>query len=319
MADETYIGLDLGGTRIRAGRFAADLSLQERSETLTLDEDGPEAVIDRMVAEARTVWPKGTTVVGCGVSAPGPIDPIQGVITSPPNLAGWHDVPLRRLLEERLQVPVYLGNDANLAALAEYELGAGRGYKHVIYLTISTGIGSGIIVDGDLIIGARGLGAECGHLMIIVEGPGGEERVSSLEREAAGPAIARQAVAAIAAGEPSLILALAGGDVAQINGKHVSDAARQSDGLALRLLERAGRIIGLGVVSLLHTFNPEVVIIGGGVAKGAGDLLFKPIRATVQKHSLDSAYWEQLQIVPAMLGEDVCLVGAGALAARRGR
>ncbi|MBO9309458.1 MAG: ROK family protein, partial [Chloroflexi bacterium] len=211
MAEEVYIGIDLGGTRIRAGKFSARLERLARTETLTRDEEGVEAVIERLVAQARAVWAKeGERVVAVGVSAPGPIDLKTGVITRPPNLAGWHNVPLRRRLEEALGVPVYLGNDANLAALAEYERGAGRGFQHVIYLTISTGVGAGIIVDGVPIVGWRGFGAEGGHLAMLVY-ECGQLRATTLEREVQGSAIARQAQVAIVGGRQSAILDLAGG------------------------------------------------------------------------------------------------------------
>ncbi|MFQ3535478.1 MAG: ROK family protein [Aggregatilineales bacterium] len=320
MTEKVYIGIDLGGTRIRAGKFNANLERLARTETLTLDEEGVEAVIARIIAQARAVWADSSeTVVAVGVSAPGPIDLKTGVITRPPNLAGWRDVPLKRRLEEALGVPVYLGNDANLAALAEYERGAGRGFQHVIYLTISTGIGAGIIVDGNLIVGWRGFGAEGGHLAMMVY-ECGQMRATTLEREAQGGAIARQAQVAIVGGRSSAILALAGGDVRQIETRHVVEAARKGDPLGLELLRRAGTLIGLGIVSLLHLFNPEIIIMGGGVAEGAGDLLLTPAWEAIKANVLDETYYQysgwQLQIVPPLLGEDVSLIGAAALAMR---
>lgn len=318
MAQTVHIGIDLGGTRIRAGRFASGLDLEARSETLTRDEEGPEAVINRMVEQAKRVWPApdaDVTVRAIGVSAPGPIDPIAGVITTPPNLAGWHNVPLGSVLEDRLGARVYLGNDANLAALAEYEMGAGRGRRHMIYLTISTGIGSGVIVDGQLLLGSRGLASECGHLMMVVDGG----RVASLEREAAGPAIARQTVAALQSGEQSAISEMVGGDLSQVTAREVGQAAKAGDALGRRLIHRAGWMIGLGIVGMLHAFNPEIIVIGGGVAKGTGELLFTPMWEAIREHALDASFWRDLEIVPAVLGEDVCLIGAGALALRGGK
>lgn len=312
MTAEYFIGIDLGGTRIRAGRFTDKLEMQDRTETLTLDEEGVDAVLDRMVAQARKVFPTdGGKVAAIGVSAPGPIDPKSGVITSPPNLKGWKNIELRHILQERLNAPVMLGNDANLAALAEYRLGAGRGFTDLVYLTISTGIGAGVISDGRLLIGAHGMGAECGHLIMLVEG----ERVSSFEKEAAGPALARQALEAIRAGEQTTITH-AVDDLEQVTAKHVAAAAREGDPLATRIITRAGKIIGCGIVSLLHTFNPQIVVIGGGVYKGAGDLLEPHVWEAIRDYSLGAEYWRGLQIVPAALGEDVCLIGAGALAAK---
>lgn len=315
VTDEVYIGIDLGGTRIRAARFSSDLVMQQRSETLTLDEEGLDAVIGRMAEQARAVWPTGgARVGGIGVSAPGPIDPIAGVITAPPNLKGWHNVPLRKLLEEQLGVRVYLGNDANLAALAETAMGAARGYRHVVFLTISTGIGAGIVSDGKLLIGSQGLGAECGHLIIVAD----NDQVSTLEKEASGPSIARKAQMAIEKGEMTSMLQLVSGDLESITAATVGMAAKGGDKLALKIIHRAGNMIGLGIVSLLHTFNPQIVVIGGGVAEGTWDLLYKPMREAIEKYSIDSAYWEKLVIAQAMLGENVSLIGAGALALRKG-
>lgn len=316
MTEEVFIGIDLGGTLVRAGRFNKYLELEARSETHTRSEDGgPEAVIARMGEQARAVWPtNGATVSGIGISAPGPINPKTGVVTTPPNLKGWHNVPLRDWLQQKVDVPTYLGNDANLAALAESAMGAARGYTDVVFLTISTGIGSGIIVAGKLLIGSEGIGDECGHMIMLVDG----ERVSSLEKEAAGPAIGRQARAAVEAGEKSSILELAGGSLEAIDARIVGEAAKAGDALGVRLVERAGKIIGLGVVSLLHIFNPQIVVIGGGVAKGMGELLFTPLRKTVEQYSLDSTYWQNLIIAPAELGENVSLIGAAALARARG-
>jgi glucokinase len=290
------------------------LQMEERTETRTLAAEGPDAVIERIVEQAKYVWPATGDVSGVGVSVPGPMNPVTGVVVAPPNLPGWHNVPLQAILEKALDCPVYLGNDANLAALAEYELGAAQGYRHAIYLTISTGIGSGVISDGRLLIGAEGLGAECGHLIMMID----EDHVSTLEKEAAGPAIARTARAAIERGEPSTILDLANNDPKQIDTKHVAEAAKGGDRLAIRILARAGRVIGLGVVSLLHTFNPQVVVIGGGVAEGTGEILLRPMRWAIEHYAIDSSYWKNLQIFPAALGENVCLIGAGAWAARRG-
>jgi glucokinase len=314
MSNEVYLGIDLGGTRIRAGRFDADLEMEARTETLTLDEEGVDAVIERMIEQVKAVYPSDGRVAGIGISAPGPIDPVAGVITSPPNLKNWVDVPLRQRIQEAVNVPVYLGNDANLAALAEADHGAGRGYRNLIYLTISTGIGAGVITEGRLLIGTRGLGAECGHLLMFFEG----ERVSTLEQEASGTAIGRQARVALVNGEASQMLEMVEGDIMQVTAKHVVLAAQAGDAVALRLLERAGRIVGCGIVSLLHTFNPNIVIIGGGVAEGAGDMLFGPMQKAIRQYALSADYWENLKIAPAALGEDVCLIGAAALALHRG-
>jgi glucokinase len=310
---EVVIGVDLGGTRIRAARLDARLTVLERVETPTLAHEGLEPTIERIKALIRQVWPAaGETVTGIGISAPGPLNPKTGVVVAPPNLPGWHNIPLGDLLHETFHVPVYVGNDANVAALAEAVLGAGRGYRHVIYLTVSTGIGSGIIIDGEMLLGRDGLAAEAGHMVMLVG-----DRVSTLETEAAGPDMAAQAVARIRAGEVSIISEMVDGDLDNVTGGIVGHAAQEGDALARSILARSGRLVGLGIVNLLHLFNPDIVIVGGGVTH-AGDLLFRPMRAAIEHYSIDEAYWRDTLIVTPALGEDVSVMGAAVLAATKG-
>lgn len=304
------ISVDLGGTRIRAALVNEQLHLIERKETLTLAQEGLEPTIGRIKSIIQDVFPEDRSLVSrIGISAPSAVNTEERTVVAPPNLPGWHEVPLAQIIEDEFDIPTYLGNDANVAALAEAALGAAQGYKHSIYLTISTGIGSGMIVDGILLTGATGLAAEAGHVIILTE----NGKVSSLELEAAGPALARQARAAIEAGESSVMQELSGGDLNAVDARMVGIAALQGDDLAVRIIKRAGYIIGLGVTSLLHIFNPQAVVIGGGVTN-VGDLLMDEIRATVRKHALDRTYWEDLIIVQSSISEDVSLFGAAALA-----
>lgn len=308
------IGVDLGGTRIRTGRFDEELHMQARHETLTLASQGLESTLGRIKDAVRAVWPQdGADVLGIGVSAPGPLDPRTGVIVAPPNLPGWHNVALGKLLHEAFDVPVYVGNDANVAALAEAVRGAARGYRHVVYLTVSTGVGGGIVVDGRLLLGSGGLAAEAGHMIMVADAG----RSSSLENETAGPALARKVVARIQAGESSVVTDMVEGDLARVDGRVVGQAALQGDALALDVVRDAGRIVGLGIVTLLHLFNPEIVLVGGGVTN-VGELLFAPMRQAIEEASLDAAYWQELVLGSPALGEDVSLIGAAVLVATRG-
>lgn len=314
MSEGVIIAVDLGGTRIRAARCDAQLNIQYREETRTLAHEGLEPTLGRIKAMIQKVMPTdGTPVLGVGICAPGPLNPETGVVVAPPNLPGWHNVPLGDILHEAFNVPIYVGNDANVAALAESLRGAAVGYKDVIYITVSTGIGGGVIVDGLMLLGKSGLGAEVGH-MIMLAG----DTVSTLEKESAGPALARKARARIEAGESSLISELVGGDLSQIEGGTVGQAALQGDALAVEVVQYAGRILGLGIVTLLHLFDPQIIVIGGGVANGVGDLLLQPMHKAIQAHALDAAYWNDLKIVPAKLSEDVSIVGSAALVSTRG-
>jgi glucokinase len=312
---EVIIAVDVGGTRLRAARFDRELNMLARQETLTLAHEGFQPTLERLMHLVRGVFPDdGTSVLGIGVCIPGPTNPYTGVIELGTNLAGWNNVPLKQLLEDAFGCPVYLGNDANVAALAEVALGAARGYRHAVFITVSTGIGGGVIIDGRMLLGSEGLAAEVGHTIILVDG----ERISTLEKEAAGPALARQARERLAAGAESAMRATVGGDLSRITGSVVGRAAVDGDAVALEIAERAGRILGLGIVSLLHLFNPEIVVLGGGVAFGLGDLLLKPTRAMIEQYTIDNAYWQRLKIVLAGLGEDVSLFGSAALVATRG-
>ncbi len=307
------ISVDLGGTRIRAAQLDAKLNIIQRHETLTRADEGLTPTLNRIKEEIRKVLPQDPAdILGIGISAPGPLNPQTGVIVSPPNLPGWHNVPLGDILHDEFNVPVYTGNDANVAILAEAAVGAARGYTHAIYVTVSTGIGSGILVDGRLLLGKSGLAAEAGHMIMLVE-----ERVSTLELEAAGPDMADQARARIRNGEASSITALVDGNLDAIDGATVGRAAQSGDALALSIVDRAGRIIGMGIVNLLHLFNPQIVVIGGGVTQ-LGDLLFKPMHESIQKYCIDEAYWRDLIITQPQSGEDVSVIGAAALVAMEG-
>ena len=307
------IAVDLGGTQIRSARFDGKLNLLQRESTLTLAHEGLSPTLDRLTRYIDKVLPSQADIAGIGVSSPGPLNPRTGVIIAPPNLPGWRDVPLKQLLQDRFGKPVYIGNDANVAALAEASKGAAQGKRHVIYITVSTGIGAGVICDGKLLLGRAGLAAELGHIPLVV----GDDRVSSVELEAAGPAIARRVRLRLRNGTSSSLAADVNRDYSTIDAADVARAAEAGDALALDSIEHAGRILGLGIVSALHLFNPEIVVLGGGVAK-AGDLLFAPMHRAIRQHVLDPAYMDGLAIVPAGLGDDVALYGAAALVATQG-
>lgn len=310
--NDVIVGVDLGGTRIRAARLDHHLNIQERQEILTLADEGLKPTLQRIKDLIHLVLPKGSSAAGIGISAPGPLNPQTGVIVRPPNLPGWEDVPLGDILHQEFNVPVYVGNDANVAALAEAARGAAQGYRHVIYITVSTGIGSGIIIDGRMLLGREGLAAEAGHMVMIVE-----DRVSTLELEAAGPDMALQARRRIEAGERSSITEMVRDDLNLITGSHVGRAATKGDPLALSIVQRAGKLVGLGIVNLLHLFNPEIIVIGGGVSN-LGDLMFKPMREAIEQYAIDDAYWRDLVITTPDLGEDVSVIGAAALVVTNG-
>jgi glucokinase len=218
------------------------------------------------------------------------------------------NVPLKALLEQEFRIPVWVANDASLAALGEHRFGAGRGFSHLIYITLSTGIGGGFIIDGKLFLGAHGFAAEIGHMVIDPDGPRCVcGNFGCLEALASGSAIARMAQEGISSGKPSAILNLVDGDLSKVTAQTVEKAARSEDSLAKEIMERAGTSLGIGIVNLLHLFDPELLIIGGGVSK-AGDLLFEPVRRVIAERAMHG--FKQAKIVPSALGDDSGLYGA---------
>ena len=271
-----------------------------------LDEAHVEGTPTEIVDEGGTV-----DVLAVGVGAPGPIDP-SGVLHDPPNLPGWGSISITDRLGEALGIPVYAGNDANLAALGEHRFGAGQGVNDLVYLTVSTGIGGGIISGGRLLTGARGFAAELGHQTLVPEGPiCGCGQPGHLEALASGPAIARDAKAALEQGRESIILKHAD-SFESITAASVSAAAAEGDELAVELMDQAGFYVGLGLVNVIHIVEPRRILIGGGVSK-AGELLLKPVRDTIHQRVMSPIY-QSVEVLPAKLGADVGLMGAAALA-----
>ena len=272
-----------------------------------------EAVIVRIVSAVRSVWPTAPdTTAAIGLVAPGPIDPWTGIILTAPNLPGVINLPLRDRLGDIFNVPVFIGNDANLAGLAEWRFGAARGYTDMVYLTVSTGIGGGVVSNGRLLLGSRGLAAELGHITIDrTDGVCNCGNIGCLEWLSSGTAIVRQAIERLREGELSQITDLVHGDLDALNVEVVAQAALQGDAVATAVLNKSLRALGLGVTSLLHMFNPSIVVIGGGVSN-LGARMFDPVRATVKQYVMDPRYI--CPIVPAQLSGDVGLLGALALA-----
>nr|MBA3825476.1 ROK family protein [Ktedonobacterales bacterium] len=246
-----------------------------------------------------------------------------------PNLRGWVDVPLGEAISKRFPVPVFVGHDATLAGLAEHRFGAGRGAHNMIYMTVSTGIGGGIIVEDAIVDGASGTAGEIGHQYLDMRPDApkcGIGHVGCLEAFASGTAIARDANALIAAGKGAGIAAvhqeLQAADPATeaLSGTHeqpknvtardVTEAAGRSDAEAVAIITAAARAVGYGIVNLLHILNPSVIVMGGGVTK-AGPLLFEPIMQVIQQRSFKRPA-ELVEVVPSQLGDDVGLIGAAA-------
>ncbi len=308
------IAVDLGGTSIRAARCNTKGEILEQVSQPTVAAEGPERVFERIVQSIRKVSQERSQIRSIAIGAPGPVDPQRGVVLEAANLPGMIDFPMKVRLEAEFNVPAFVGNDANVAALGEHHYGAGRGVTHMVYVTISTGIGGGIISDNRLLIGWRGYAGEVGHQTLEAEGPRCNcGNVGCLEVLASGTAIARMARQAIAAGRDSRILSLAQGRLDGITGSLVTQAASENDPLSLELFARAGRYIGLGIVNLLHILDTELFVLGGGVATHAWPWLYPSVVETLDRNAMPSMR-KRVRVVRAELGDDVGLIGAVALA-----
>ncbi|MDE3090801.1 MAG: ROK family protein [Chloroflexota bacterium] len=312
--NDFMVAIDLGGTQIRAALCNADGHILKQARQATLAAEGPEAVFARIVACVRQVVQDWTRVRAIGLGSPGPLDSKRGVILEARNLPGMTNFQMKARLEAEFRVPAHVGNDANLAALAEHRFGAGRGVSHMIYMTISTGIGGGIIADGKLFLGWRGFAGEVGHQTLEPRGPlctcGNH---GDLEALASGPAIVRDAREALAQGRASRMRAMCAGEPGNLDGAMVTQAAREGDPLARELLERAGSYIGLGIANLLTDFDTELFVLGGSVAAHAWDLLYPAMIAELDRRAMPSTR-KGVRIVQAQLGDDVGLLGAAVLA-----
>jgi glucokinase len=298
------VAVDIGASQMRAATFGFEDNdpvifnqIPTRSEGMPIE--------DRLSSLIDSVIPEGVQISAIAAACPGPMDPINGIIISPPNIPEWRYFPLQEYLTNIYQIPVSLNNDANLAAYGEWHFGAGKGCSDLIYLTISTGIGSGIIVDNKLLVGSAGLAGEVGHTTLNNQGPPCScGHTGHLEAYASGPSIVRWVKSQLE--DEKLQVHFPEGE---LNAKLISDAAENGNELAIAAYERAGKFIGLAVADLLHIFNPQKVIIGGGVSK-AGELLFEPIRRSVSENVISEAYLENLEIIPASLGDKSGLMGA---------
>ena len=343
------IAVDLGGTQLRTAVLQG-ARLLSRVGLLTGANRTPESVIPRLhnavqqaLDDARTSLDQ---IAGIGIATPGPLDNRTGIIYSPPNMPGWNNVPLRNLFYERYKISTYVENDANAAGLGEFMFGAGRGCKNIVYLTVSTGIGGGIIIDGKLVEGTNGTAGELGHMSIDWQGvPCSCGNLGCLEAMASGTAIARRANEAIAAGQGAELLAFAstmlehpdtvpdpaalptsnqrtlpldeqeefdaGGESLHVNARTVARAAEAGVPLAREIITNAAEALGVGLVNIIHIFNPEMIVLGGGVTL-MGRMLMEPVLRIVQERAM-KAPRDAVQISLAQLGTNVGLIGAGAL------
>ncbi len=304
----TIIAVDIGGTHMRAALYEPE-NPQPISHKRIQTHTEKKGIYGRMEALIESIWPKDRQVMAIGVASPGPLDPHTGYILKTPNIKEWQNFPLGPNLSNHFNVPAFVDNDANLAALGEWKFGAARGHHHVLYLTISTGVGGGVIADDHLLQGFHGLATELGHIIVDPDGPPCSCGFAGhLESFASGPAIVKYFRGELSAGASSTLKA-----DDDLSAQVVADAAMRGDSLAISAYQRAGEYLGIAVATFLHSFDPSIVVFGGGVSQ-VGPLLFDPFQASLRKRVFHPRYLENLKIEMAALGDDAGLLGALALA-----
>lgn len=317
------LAVDIGGTKLALGvasidRFRASGELDRIVKEPIARPGTPEEVIARAIELGRELLAAGDDrLAAIGISIGGPLDHESGRVINFPHLPGWRDIALRELLSRHLGAPALLDNDANLGALAEHRWGAGRGVEDMVYLTISTGIGGGVIVGGRLVHGVGSAAGEVGHITVKSDGPRCAcGNPGCLEMMASGTAIARRAreslTAAAEVGRGALLLELAGGEPGAITSEIVARAAREGDPLATELWEETAEYIAVGLGSIIHVLAPPLIVLGGGVAQ-AGELLLEPVRRRLRGHVFYVPL-ERIAVRTASLGHDSALLGAATLA-----
>ena len=315
--EQFIVGIDLGGTNIAAGVMPTDGTREIAMRMVqTRAEEGAEAVVDRIGAliedviaqtQAETGAERGD-FLGVGIGSPGPLDRAHGVVIVTPNL-GWRDFPLRDEVSKRVNLPATLDNDANCATIGEWWCGAAKGGRNVVGLTIGTGIGGGLILDGKLYHGASDAAGELGHTTIDSTGRRCKcGNYGCLEAYTSGPAIAERAREVLEGDDDSLLTGMVDGDLSKITAQTVFEASKRGDRVALDVVRNTAHFLGVGISNLINIFNPDTFVIAGGVTQ-AGDLLFDPLRAEVRRRAFKPAV-EACRIVPGALPLSAGVVGA---------
>ncbi|MCF8011221.1 MAG: ROK family protein [Clostridiales bacterium] len=316
---EYVAGIDLGGTKIYAALSDEKGSIIVEEKVPTRSENGIEYVLNNICSTVESLQQRagsGSRLKAVGIGAPGPLNPETGMIYQAPNLE-CYDVPLADYLQERLKAPVLVENDANIAALGEFTFGAAAGVHDLVYITVSTGVGGGLILGGKIYHGISGAAGEIGHINVDPSGPLCSCGSSGcLEAAASGTAIARRACRLVQEGRGREILNMAGGDVENITAEHVVCAAAGGDAEALVIIKDAAGMLGRAAASLVNLLNPAMVVLGGGVIN-AGNIFWNPMKEEFHRHCLKKPL-EAVKVVPAGLGDKAGLMGALALAVSAG-
>ena len=311
MSDKLVIALDIGGTQSRVALVNSDAKILKRISVPTEAGDGYKVII-KAIRELITK-DELARVSGIGVAIAGLLKSNSGTLVYSPNMPGWLNFPIKQIFSDEFGVPVYVGNDASLAAIGEYKYGAARGINNFIYITVSTGIGGGLILDGKLYVGADGYAGEVGHMTIDLDGPLCACGMRGcFEAMASGTAIAREARDPITAGNRSSLSDMVANDLSKITAATVEQAARNGDHLASDVMHQAAVNLGIGLSNLIIIFNPDAIVVGGGVTQ-SNELIFDPARQVVADRAVKYLQRE-VPIIKAVLEDNVGLIGAAAIA-----
>lgn len=310
------IGIDVGGTNVKIALIDGEGKIIYSNSVPTYAQMGYEYTVNNIKQAIRDLMKETNTdakeIEGIGFDFPGQVDYKTGVVKLAPNIPGWVNVPIAQMIEEEFNIPTRIDNDVRCAALGELKFGAGKGCENFVCITVGTGIGSGLVINGQLVRGAANAAGEIGHIKLQMNGGPicGCGDTGCLEAFASGPSIVAMAQEYLKGGKSTKFREMAGAD-GEITPYIVAKAAEAGDPVAKRIFEIVGTYIGMGLVSVINLLNPEKVIIGGGVA-AAGDLLLDPIRKTIKERAMVVA-GNSVEIVPAELGNSAGVIGASML------
>ncbi len=314
---ECTIGVDLGGTNTRIAVVKAGGHIVKRREFSTKGYKTRNRLINAIsgaitgIIDSQNIRPQ--QILGIGIGAPGLVDSKKGIVHFLTNVPGWKDVNLKSILQDKLGLPVYIDNDANLMALAESRFGAAKGSKYAVCITLGTGVGGGLIINGELYRGFTQSAGEIGHVPICLRGAmcncGNR---GCLEAYVGNKYIIKRAIYAARKDKSSILKGLAGGNLNKITPQLITEAAKKGDRLAIDLWRQAAEYLGAGLVFIVNVLDPEVIVVGGGVA-GSGRFILDPLKAYVKK-AIAGGPARAVRIVMAKLGNDAGLIGAAELA-----
>ena len=304
---QAVIGVDLGGTNLRTALLSANGDILDKRKEPTRAADGWKKVVARLIdnitRQREIAVQRGLHVMAVGVGAPGVIRMDKGIVVKSPNFPDWNNLPLRDELEKALRIPVTIENDANAAAIGEQWRGAGRGIDSMILLTLGTGVGGGIILNNNIWQGADGMAGEIGHMTLIPDGrPCGCGNTGCLEMYASARGIVRSYREALGMTESS--------QASEVTSAEIYEAARNGNAVALRVMKDMGRLLGIGIANLINIFNPQMIVLGGGV-KDAWDLFIGATHEEIMRRAFQVPA-ERTRIVPSLLGDDAGMIGAAA-------